>query len=366
MKDPYEVLGIDKNATEDEVRKAYRLLAMKYHPDQNGGDKTCTEKFKEISDAYEILNDPDKKSRYDRYGTSEFNSSPFSQGKPFTSVFDDMFSQFFHNNKRAPRKGEDIVIELPITIMQVYKGGEVEIPFTRKSLCQSCNGFGGKQENCSECKGSGIKINTGARHIVQTQCYACRGSGKTITDICKDCQGGFINPYTDVIRINLPAGAFSGMQFSRKGFGQPCVNSDGPPGDLHIIIKVTPHDVFEISDHVNINIKYPFTLQELVFGTEVKIPTLDELVSIKLPPNTSPGTKLRLKGMGLSVINRNGNIYGRGDLYIHVKLHMPTEVSERMKELLYELGGLEDTQVLLSRQQIIEKSGVSDGISKNQ
>jgi molecular chaperone DnaJ len=367
LRDPYEVLGIGRSATSEEIRKAYRTLAVRYHPDKNPGDNEAVEKFKEVSDAYEILGDEEARKEFDAYGSVRGRNgaqSPFGHGKPFTSSFDDMFSQFFSERRRATQRGEHLVIEVPVTLEQVFKGETVEVPFTRRSVCQHCQGAGGTQETCSHCNGLGAKTIQSRAATVRTHCHACGGTGKTIGDPCGKCDGGFGESYTDIIRFTVPVGVEDGMRFSRKSFGHPSTHPQGVPGDLFLIIKVKPHDVFERTEGGNLNVKYPFSYSELVLGTEVDVPTLEGIVKIKVPPGTQSSAKFRLKEMGLPLFQGHGNIYGRGDLYIHVKLQVPTELDGRLKEIIEELATLEQSEAMIARKELIEKSGEDDGRSQ--
>lgn len=353
LRDPYEVLGLKRDATQDEIRKAYRSLAIKFHPDKNPGDNTCTDKFKEVSDAYEILGNPQAKAQFDTYG----KTGSVNQGKPFTSVFDDMFSQLFSERRRATQRGEHIVVEVPVTLKQVLTGEEIQVSFVRRSICKSCQGFGGSLKTCNHCEGTGAKIIYGKAATVRTSCHACNGAGKMIGEPCVECDGGFSESLNDSIKFAMPPGVENGMRFSQKGLGHPSTHPQGIPGDLYLIIKVLPHDPFERTEGGNLHLKLPFSYTELVFGCELEVPTLEGIVKIKIPPGTQPAAKFRLKEMGLPVFNGSQSIYGRGDQYIHVKLQVPTELSDRQKELFEELATLEQPQTLTARELLIEKLG---------
>lgn len=364
MRDLYEILGVQRNATNEEIRKAYRQLAFKYHPDKNPGDKECVEKFKELANAYEILNDENARREYDSYGTirgRRNEQNPFGNGKPFTSAFDDMFSQFFTERHRAVQKGEPVVVEVPLTIYQVFKGGEVQVPFTRKSICQHCQGYGGTQKNCSHCDGHGAKTIHGKAMTVRTSCHACNGTGKVIAETCNHCQGGFGESYTDILRFMVPPGVEDGMRFAQRGLGNPSNHPQGIPGDLILIIKVQPHDLFQRSENGNITIKWPFSYSELINGVDIEVPTIEGIVSLKVPPGTKPGTKFLLKQMGLPLFEINNSIYKRGDQYIHVDLRLPKELDGREKEIIEELTSLELPRTLAARKEIIDKLGEDNG-----
>jgi molecular chaperone DnaJ len=362
LKDPYSVLGVPSTATLDEIKKAYRNLAMKYHPDQNQGDTECATKFKEISDAYEILGDENARKQYDTFGSTKGSQgfNPFGgQNKPFSSPLDDFFVSQFFNQKRAT-KGEHVFVNVELTLEQVYKGAKLELPFTRKSLCNHCQGAGGTRQQCADCNGSGVKIIYGRAATVQTQCRTCGGMGDTIGEPCGQCDHGFGPSQTDTISFDVPAGVETGMRFCQNGLGHPSNKPQGIPGDLFLIITVKPHEIFERSDSGNLILKFPMSYSELILGTEIEVPTLDGLVKVKIPSGTQSNAKFKLKNMGVPVFGRDGNIYGRGDLYVHVKLETPMAVDGRYKEIIEELAVFELARIANARNTLIEKLGVDN------
>lgn len=362
MSDLYEIIGVPRDATEEQISKAYRKLAMKYHPDRNPGDADAVEKFKEVQSAYEVLGDPDKRAFYDRHGSgADDRGSPFRRGKPFTSTMDDFFSQFMGEQRRAQTKGEDIHLEVPVTFNQLLKGGEAEVKYQRSKVCLHCDGRGGAETECPHCGGRGVRIITGKNATVQMSCQACGGAGRTISTACEQCEGGFIPGEEDLIKFAIPPGVEDGMTFIRRGMGQPAGTDDGATGDLYIHVKTTPHEFFQRLRNGYILLSVPVSYTELVLGAEIEVPTLEGRANLKIPAGTQDGTKFRLKGIGLPVFNNSQTIYNRGDQLVQVKLEVPKQPEGRYREILEELAELEKANTSPLRQQYLDKLGDNNG-----
>lgn len=364
MTDLYEILGASKKATEGEIKKAYRGLAKKYHPDRNPGDKDAEEKFKKVQEAYSILSDKDKKAVYDATGSSDasFNGgSPFRKGKPFTSVFDDFFDNFMSRNRGG--NGEHIQLVAEITLEQVYNGGEVDVPFERREACQTCSGAGGVEEMCEHCKGSGLRVIVGEAHTVQTTCPACNGQGNVVTKACESCGGsGYSEGKEEVFKFKIPPGVESGMRFVHHGKGEPSSETNGRPGNLYVGVQVKEHEWFKRLPNGNVMIDLPVSYTQLVFGDSAEVPTISgKKITFTIPPGTQPGTKFRLSGVGLPIFNNGGSTYQWGDQLVQVKMEVPTQVDDKYKSALKELAELEAVNLTPQRKRFLDKLGDDDG-----
>lgn len=331
MKDPYEVLGVSRSASDEEVQKAYRSLARKYHPDASGDD--TAEQFKEVTAAYDVLKDPQKRAEYDQFG------SIGRRGKPFTSPMDDFFSQVFGGKQHRQPRGEDILVTQDVSFMQVLRGDEVDVKYEVNELCKSCNGTGGEESVCEHCEGTGAKIIHGQAMTVKTQCHACNGTGKSISKHCPDCSGGFSGAAERTVKFKIQPGVETGMRFSLKGQGHPC--ADGISGNLYIVVNVKPHELFDRLPNGNILCKVPVSYTQLVFGCDMEVPTLEGKVNFQIPEGTQSGVKFRLKGLGLPVFNNGGGIYNTGDELIQVDLEVPKELSDEHRSILEKLAAIE-------------------------
>ena len=336
---PYEVLGVSRNASSEDIKKAYKELAKKHHPDMHkqGSDeqKEATETFKKVNSAYEILEDTRKRAEYDRFGAVRSGGAR----TPYTSTVDDFFSSMFGRDQPRQSRGNHILVEHEIDLMGVLNGGEVEIKYQKRSLCKTCNGTGGDQVHCEHCEGSGRKVIHGQAMTVQTVCPACEGTGKSIKTHCGDCSGGFTEPEEQTSSFKVPKGVENGMRFAFRGQGESC--ADGIAGDLYVVVKVKQNELFERLQNGNILCKMPISYTQLVLGDEVDAPTLTGMVKLKIPAGTQSGTKLRLKDQGLPVFNNNGGIYKNGDEFVQVDLFVPKEINEEQKEILEKLAAIE-------------------------
>ena len=345
-RDYYEVLGIDKSADAESIKKAYRKLAKKYHPDMNPGDKEAEAKFKEVNEAYEVLSDPQKKSQYDAYGHAAFDQSGGFGGGGFSGFGDfggfsdifDMFGGFGGGSRRksGPQKGANLEKIVEISFTEAAFGVEKDITVTRYENCETCKGSGGKTKNdvktCSKCNGTGeerVVQRTILGQMVNVRtCSACRGTGKTITNPCPTCGGTGKTKKKRTIKVNIPAGIDDGQSISLRGEGEPG-EKGGPAGDLYIHIRIKPHPVF-IRSGYDVYVELPVTFAEAALGAKLIVPTIHGKVELTIPEGTQNGDKFVLKGKGIP--NLRG--VGKGNQYITVSVEVPKKLSSKQKEIL--------------------------------
>lgn len=352
-RDYYEVLGLEKNASKEEIKKAYRKLSKKYHPDINK-EAGADEKFKEVKEAYEVLSDDQKRDQYDRFGHTDPNQGfgGFGNGD-FGGFggFEDIFSTFFgggssrRRDPNAPRQGADLQYTMSLEFEEAVFGKETVIEIPREENCDTCHGTGAKPgtkpETCSHCHGSGqlnTEQNTPFGKIVNRRvCNYCNGTGKMIKDKCKTCGGTGKVKKRRKINVKIPAGVDDGQQLRVSGQGEPGING-GPAGDLYVVFHVKEHEFFE-RDGDDIYCEVPLTFSQAALGDEIEVPTLHGKVKLKVPSGTQTGTKFRLRGKG--VPNVRG--HGVGDQHIHVKVVTPTKLTEKQKQLLREFSEISGT-----------------------
>ncbi|MBX6354149.1 MAG: molecular chaperone DnaJ [Thermoflavifilum sp.] len=351
-RDYYEVLGVDRSASQDEIKRAYRKLARKYHPDVNKDDPQAEEKFKEITEAYEVLSDPDKRARYDQFGHADPGagsagfgggfSGGFSEGGFDFGGFGDIFDMFFGGGgRRGPVRGQDLEYELEVSFEEAAFGVERDIQVPRMETCSTCGGSGARPgtrvERCPACQGTGEQqtvVNTPfGRMVNRKTCSVCRGRGVRIPNPCSDCGGSGRRRVRRTVRIKVPAGVDTGTRLRMPGAGESSPNG-GPPGDLHIVVRVKPHDVFE-RDGDNVIVDVPLSFVQAALGDEIEVPTLDGPVKLRIPEGTQTGTFFRLRGKGIPHL---GNPSVRGDQHVRVHVITPTRLTDRQRELLRELG----------------------------
>ena len=349
-RDYYDILGVSRGAEDEEIKKAYRKQALKYHPDRNPGDKEAEQKFKEASEAYAVLSDKGKRSQYDQFGHVEgmdqeggFGGAGFAG---FGDVFGDIFSDFFGGQQtrggpqgRQARRGSDLQYNMEITFDQAANGFSTEVTIPRHETCGTCGGLGAKSakdiDTCSACGGSGQQRIQQGFFSMATTCGRCQGRGRVIREFCQTCNGDGMVRDKHRLKVNIPAGVDTGsrLKLSREGEGG---QNGGPPGDLYIAISVQPHPFFYREDN-DLYCEVPISLVKATLGTEIVVPTLNGRAELKIPPGTQSGRQFRMKSKGMPRLRGSG----RGDQYVRVVVEIPTNLSKRQKELLQEFGELE-------------------------
>ncbi len=356
-RDYYEVLGVSKGASEDEIKKAYRKTAKKYHPDLHPDDKEAEEKFKECNEAYEVLSDPQKKARYDQFGFAGVDpnyggggAGGYGGGYGFDGDIDlgDIFSSFFGGgsgfggfggrNPNAPQKGRDITISVTLTFEEAAKGCKKSIEVPRIEDCSECGGTGAAKgtspKTCSQCGGRGV-INVQSRTafgVMNTQktCSTCGGTGKVIDTPCQKCAGKGKVRRKNKIDVNIPAGINDGQVVNMRGYGNSGING-GPSGDLKIVINMKPHSYFE-RDGFNVWFEKHVSIVEATLGAELQVPTLDGNVKYTMPAGTQPGEVFKLKGKGIQKLNS----VGKGDEFVRIVVDIPKNITAEQKKALLE------------------------------
>ena len=350
-RDFYEVLGVPKNASEEEIKKAYRKLAMKFHPDRNQGEKAkeAEEKFKEIKAAYEVLSDAQKKAAYDQYGHAGVDpnmqggfggAGGFGGGGGFADAFGDIFGDMFGQRRgggggQQVYRGSDLSYATEITLEEAAKGKDTQIKIPSWDECGLCHGTGAKPgtqtKTCDTCHGNGtVQMRQGFFSVQQT-CPTCHGSGKIIPEPCTACHGQGKIKSQKTLEIKIPAGIDDGMRIRSSGNGEPGVNG-GPAGDLYIEIRIRPHEIFE-RDGDDLHCTVPISMTTAALGGEIQVPTLDGKASIDIPEGTQPGKQFRLRNRGIKGVRSSI----AGDLYCHIEVEIPVKLSEFQRKTLKEL-----------------------------
>ena len=350
-RDYYDVLGISKSSSKDEIKKAYRKLALKYHPDKTKGDKKSEEKFKEASEAYHILSDEKRKNNYDQFGHAAFEGAGSGQGfggfdtSSFSDIFEDFFGDFGGNNtsRRSSNRGNDLRYDININLKDAYLGIEKNVQYTTFKKCSDCTGSGAakgsKPVSCNYCGGKGkVRTNQGFFTIQQT-CPQCSGYGETISKPCQDCSGSGKTQSNENVTVKIPRGVDDGTRIRVSGKGEAGTKG-GSNGDLYLFVSIDNHNIFKRSEE-NLYYELPINFTDAALGTTVEVPSIDGGKSkIKIPAGTQHGKQFRLKGKGMPILRRSL----LGDLYIRIITEVPVSLTKKQKELLEEFKKIEETK----------------------
>ena len=371
-KDYYEVLGVIKSASSEEIKKAYRKLALKHHPDRNKGDKAAESKFKEASEAYHVLSDKERRKNYDQFGHAAFEGaggrggfSNFDFSNAFSDIFgsdifDDFFEGFGGSGGRRQRRssdfrGADLRYDLSISLEEVYNGKKQEINFSSSEKCGRCNGYGAepgsKPISCSTCGGQGQVRSSQGFFTIQQTCPECNGSGEQISSPCKDCKGMCKKQTRKKISTNIPKGVDDGTRIRLSGKGEAGIKGGGN-GDLYIFVSVEPHNIFKRSEE-NLFFEFPVSLADAALGTTIEVPTIDGgKAKVKIPAGTQNGKQFRLRDKGMPIM-RNKDY---GDLYIRTITEVPISLTKEQKNLLEQFKKLEDSKTNPGIKNFFEKA----------
>lgn len=361
-RDYYEVLGVSREASQDEIKSAYRKLAFKFHPDRNQDDPDAESKFKEAAEAYEVLGTAEKRQTYDRFGHEGMNGgfSGFSSNEDVFGAFSDIFGEMFgfasggRGGGNRPRPGSDLRYNLDISFREAAKGAEVDIKIPVEQECATCDGSGAAPgttpDTCSQCGGSGTMQQSQGFFRIQVTCPQCRGAGQIITDPCDDCMGrGTVIKDKD-LKVRIPAGVDNNSRLRLRGEGEGGVNG-GPPGDLYVVIHVEPDKVFERQGQ-NLIISRDITFVQATLGHRLEVPTLDDPVNLDIPKGTQSGEVFRLRGIGLPHL---GSAH-KGDLLVEIRVKTPTNLNSRQEELLKEFADIEAGKLTTKAKDFFKKA----------
>ena len=366
-RDYYDVLGVNKSASPEDIKSAYRKLAVKYHPDKNPGDKAAEDKFKEASEAYGILSDKSKKENYDNFGHAAFENGGGGQGgfggfggSDFSDIFEDFFGDFGGGGRRNSRRsssnrGSDLRYDLSITLEEAYSGKKQNIQFSSSDKCGTCKGNGSKPgfsaDRCTYCGGNGkVRSNQGFFTVQQT-CPQCSGSGEEITNPCSDCGGNGVKQTSKKISVTIPKGVDDGTRIRLAGKGE-AGSRGGANGDLYLFINVKSHELFKRSDE-NLFFEFPISIADAALGTTIEIPTIDGgKAKIRIPDGTQSGKQFRLKGKGMPYMRGSGT----GDLYVQINTEVPISLNREQKELLEKFREIENEKSNPSIKQFFKKA----------
>ena len=365
-RDYYDVLGVNKSATPDQIKSAYRKLAVKYHPDKNKGDKASEDKFKEASEAYHVLSNGERKQNYDNFGHSAFENGGGGRGgfgnfdfsSHFSDIFEDFFGEGFGGSRRSRRsnnRGSDLRYDLSITLEEAYLGKKQDIKFSSSEKCDTCKGSGSKPGynagSCSMCGGHGQVRSSQGFFTVQQTCPQCAGSGEEITNPCTSCGGQGKRQSSKRLSVNIPKGVDDGTRIRLSGKGEAGTRGGGN-GDLYLFINVYSHELFKRSDE-NLFFECPISIADAALGTSIEIPTIDGgKAKIKIPSGTQSGKQFRLRGKGMPLMRGNGT----GDLYIQVNTEVPISLNKEQKELLEKFREIENEKSNPSIKKFFQKA----------
>ena len=360
----YEVLGIERSASEREIATAYRRLAVRFHPDSNPGDEEATEKFKEAAEAYEVLSDAQKRSRYDQFGHAGVDGAGgdphFTDVNDIFEAFGDIFGGgifgdiFGGGRRRGPQRGADVKVEVTLTLEEAAAGVTRTVDVRRHILCDTCRGSGARAgsspETCHRCGGSGNVVQSAGILRVQTTCPSCRGAGAVISDPCPDCRGQGRVPKKSTIDVVIPPGVDNGDTVRVREEGEPSPNG-GPPGNCLCVIRVRPHKLFE-REGTHLILRLPITYSQAALGATIEVPTLSGREELTVPRGTASGEVFRLRGKGLA--DPRGRA-GKGDLHVQTVIEVPKKLSKRQEELLRDLAEVEHKEVSPERKSFFAK-----------
>jgi molecular chaperone DnaJ len=349
-RDYYEVLGVTRDAGEQELKTAYRRLAHQYHPDKNPGNAEAEERFKEVSEAYAVLSDEEKRARYDRFGHGgapgpfEGFGGPFAAGGAgINDIFGDIFSEMFGGGVRARQRarprGSDLRYHLEIGFEEAAFGKSVRIQIPRPRRCETCKGSGARPgtgpKACPTCNGSGeIRLTQGFFSIART-CHQCGGSGQVVVDKCPDCGGAGQVSEEATVEVRVPRGVDTGTRLKLSGEGEPAPSPGGQAGDLYVVVQVKEHPIFQRQD-TEVICEMPISIAQAALGTQIEVPTLDGPAKLKIPPGTQSGKVFRMRGHGFPSLNGSG----RGDQHVRVAVETPTHLTKEQRELLERFAAL--------------------------
>jgi molecular chaperone DnaJ len=352
-RDYYEVLGVARGASEEELKKAYRRLAIQHHPDRNPGNKEAEERFKEINEAYQVLSDPERRAQYERYGHAAFEHAgggfggfDFSQG--FEEVFSDIFGDFFgagrSRSRSRSRRGDDLRYDLEIDFEEAARGIEKTISFQRLTACESCTGSGARDgtagvRTCPNCRGTGQVRTQQGFFSIATTCGQCRGEGTIIADPCPKCQGQGRVRRAQSLSVRIPAGVDNGSRLKLRSEGEAGLGG-GPAGDLYVVVHVREHELFARQGN-DVVVEVPVSFPQAALGSEIDVPTLDGKVKVKVQAGTQSGKVMRLKGRGFPDLHG----YGRGDQLVKIAVETPRRLTVRQRELLEEFAQISGEDV---------------------
>ena len=368
-RDYYDVLGVQKNSSPEQIKTAYRKLAVKHHPDKNQGNKTSEDKFKEASEAYHVLSDQERKQNYDNFGHAAFENGGAGRGgfgnfdfsSSFSDIFEDFFSDFSDGSRRGRSRknsnyrGSDLRYDLSISLKEAFTGKKQDIKFSTTEKCNTCKGNGSKPGHdvgeCSMCGGNGrVRSNQGFFTVQQT-CPQCAGSGEEITNPCNDCNGQGKKQASKKISVSIPKGVDDGTRIRLAGKGEAGVKG-GANGDLYLFINVYSHELFKRSDE-NLFFEYPVSIADAALGTTLEIPTINgSKAKIKIPAGTQSGKQFRLKGKGMPYMRGSGE----GDLYVQINTEVPVSLNSEQKELLEKFRKIENEKSNPSIKQFFQKA----------